>query len=341
MAPAAHAWRKKYNATWPETAQRFGVHPDTLRARVSEWARENGEGDTVDDFVDSAMSLEEKIEALMRLAQDVQQSVDPVLTHKTIRLDVDRPVAILLAGCMQLGGRYTFHSVIKTQFNRCISLDRTYVGLFGDEIDNFYAGTFAGAGSEYDQLIVPKLQRTQWENYLNRIQDRTLWGLASQHGTIWDEKKGFVPIKDMYLERNIPFFDGQAYISLYVGDERYKLAVAHEFPGNSMYNPNHPQKRALWQRFPLADVIAMADKHQYSVQEFMYGDNEFLAGDKASPFVYLVQIGTAKGGPDKYTIRSWERGQTEWPWMVVWPNEHKVKITRHFDDVEMWLESGG
>jgi len=340
IVPHAFEWKVKNKATWAETGQKFDLNPNTLRGRWSDWCKLNGHAPEAspEDIEAETLTLAEKIQKLMELKQEIEGIVDPVITHQDIDLKTQQPVAILLAGCMQLGGRWTFDSLIRTKFEECLSLERTYIGLFGDEIENFYSGSFAGAKSVYDQLITPDLQRVQWDAYLDRIQDRALWGLASQHGTIWDERKaGYVPIKQTYLSRGIPFFDGQAYVTLHVGKQRYKLAVAHEFPGNSMWNPNHGQKRALWQRFPLADVVAMADKHQYSIQEFMYGNNEYLAGDKASPFVYLVQIGTAKGGPDPYSIRGWERGQTEWPWVVLWPDEHKVKVTRHFEDVAHWL----
>ena len=146
-----------------------------------------------------------------------------------------------------------------------------------------------------------------------------------------------MPIKDMYLRFKIPFFDGQGYIKLYLGDQIYQLAVAHEFPGNSMWNVLHPQKRALWQRFPNADLIAQADKHQYAVMDTDVYGNEVNAGNRPSTQLLLIQIGTAKGGPDPYTIRSWERGIMEWPIVVFYPDKHLMKVTRSVDDALMWL----
>ena len=279
------------------------------------------------------------IEEAIRAIQQLQARYDPVITHYHHTIKTGKPIAILLAGCMQIGGRWTYHSMIREKLEQMLSCPGIYMGQFGDEIENFQARSFAGERSVFDQAIEPRLQRILWDKWLDRVEGLTLWAVGSQHGTIWDERvKGFAPLKYTYVDRGIPFFDGQSYYKLTVGTEDYNLAIAHEFPGSSIYNPNHPQGRALWQRYPNADVVAMADKHQYSVQERQVYGPEVLAGNRPSPYVYLIQIGTAKGGPDPYTIRGWERGQTEWPWLVLWPDQHLMKVTRHFDDVRLWLE---
>lgn len=273
---------------------------------------------------------------LIRLKQHLDDQHDPVITHATIEVETDRPVPILLAGCFQIGGRWTFHRFIQEQLEEMFSLPHARLGTFGDEVENFVSGSFAGARSVYEQALTPPLQRLLWSRWMDKYADRILWGTASQHGTQWNERTGHNPIKDKYLEHDIPFFDGMGYVKLRVGRQTYNIAMAHEFPGSSMYNPTHAQKRALWQRYPNADIIAQADRHIYAASEEYVYSNEYLAGNRHSPYVWLVQIGTAKDGPDPYTIRGWERGVSEWPWLVLWPDEFKVKVTRDFDDVRLW-----
>lgn len=275
---------------------------------------------------------------LFRKTQVAMMRVDPVIINTEIDLTkATQPQAFLLAGCMQTGGRWTYHELIRQRLFDALASDNFWIGFFGDDIENFQSGTFAGAFSQYEQAAQAPLQRRAWELFIKKVHSKVKWATWSQHGLIWDEKRGFTYIKQIYLDYGIPFFDGMGYVRIKVGKFDYRVVVSHEFPGSSMYNKTHAQKRALWQRFPNADVIAQADKHQYSVTEEDAYKLEYAAGNRKSPFVHLVQIGTAKGGPDKYTIRGWELGATDWPIMVLWPDRHCVKITRHWDDALGWI----
>jgi hypothetical protein len=282
-------------------------------------------------------------DALMELAAELSRQmaiVDPVVTH----IDIDwrhitEPMAIGLFGCFQIGGRYTFHSFIRDRINDVLSHPRVYMASFGDEIEGFLPDSFAGARSIMEQALPPMLQFPMWLGFLDKVKDKVLWGLGSQHGSHWEERRVGSPtkVKKAYMERNIPFFDGMGYVRVHLGSQTYNLAVAHEFPGNSMYNPAHPHKRALWQRFPIADVLAMADKHQSAIHRENVYSNEVEIGNRKSTAVHFLQIGTAKGGPDPYTMRGWERGQTEWPIVVLYPDEHRVKVSEDINDIRFWL----
>lgn len=273
-----------------------------------------------------------------RQSQIIMSRLDPVIDHIEIHYEhLAKPFGLLLAGCFQLGGRWTFHEFIRERMDGPLRHPRLGFGTFGDEWENFHARGFAGARSAEEQALTRPMQRALWDLWLDKYGKKIEWALASQHGSIWDEKNGYTPLKDMYMRRDIPYFDGQGYVKLHVGEQTYQLAVAHEFPGSSMYNVVHAQKRASWQRFPNADVIAQADKHQFGVLDTDVYGNEVNVGNRPSTQILLMQIGTAKGGPDPYTIRSWERGFMEWPIVVFWPDEHKMKWTRDINDALFWL----
>jgi hypothetical protein len=320
-----------------QTARENGWNVNTARRYKQAYLK------SYPEQIEPELSPDAELEDLLDLARRKQKTmdrIDPIIQQLDITHADRRPHALLLAGCMQFGGRYTYHPLIRRRLNQAFSMPDVEIAFFGDDVENFQSGTFAGAMSQYEQALQPPEQRRAWELILDMVKSRTVWGMWSQHGLVWDEKRGFTYIKQQYLSRGIPFFDGMGYIRYTVGEETYHIAVSHEFPGSSMYNKTHAQKRALWQRFPNADVIVQADKHQYAIaQEDAYG-LEFAIGNRASPYVTLIQIGTAKGGPDKYSIRGWEPGGTDWPWLVFYPDRHVVKATRHFEDVVMWLRQG-
>lgn len=140
-----------------------------------------------------------------------------------------------------------------------------------------------------------------------------------------------------YMGR-VPYFHGKGVIQLKVGKdenntEDYVIYGAHQMKGSSIYNPTHPQMRALLWEVPSADFVAMGDKHQYAYSEVPHHDMSFLSGLHANRTAHLLQIGTAKNGPDHYTIRGWSKGNFEWPMFVLYPGEHKIKRCYDFEDL--------
>lgn len=280
--------------------------------------------------------------SLARRSQAVLDALDPVITHETIRIPTDRPVALIFTSCAHLGSRYTFYEGFEAIFSRVLGLDRCYWLSLGDDVEGFLPG-FPDGSAIVDQAVAnPRAQRRMLAGVLDKlaVQGKLLCGCASQHGGDWVRKRtGDDPIKDLYLERHVPFFDGKGLIQLQVGTETYNLAVAHEFPGSSQYNKNHSQRRAALFDFPGADVVVQGDKHSYAVQEFSLPPFEFDAGLRATYTQWLVQVGTAKTGNDKYSIRGWSRGVLEWPVLIFRPDRHFIAHARDLSLVELMLDA--
>lgn len=326
--------------SYAEIARRRGINPNTARRLVWEYRRQSGkrgeDGALEAGDINSDIGIEE-LEEFAELSQLISEAADPVATHSRIRID-GQFVAILLAGCFHVGGRWTFHRQVREWLERALAHDFTHIGLFGDEIDNFIAGAKTGAWSSYMQALSPPVQRMLWEKWLDRIGHKVLWATTSQHGTLWDNMRGYSPVMDAYRRRGIRVYD-VGYIDLEVGDLVYHIAISHSFPGHSIYNPVHALFRAVWQRYPNADVVAQADKHVHAYSIVPYGIEECLAGRRQSPYVHLIQIGTAKGGAEPYTMRGWGHSYTGWWWLCLFGREHKIRVTSDFDDVLMWQEA--
>jgi hypothetical protein len=249
------------------------------------------------------------------------------------------PVGIVFASCAHLGGRYTAHSAIRDLVDRALDVPNLYWAPLGDDIEGYLSG-FPDKSSVHEQALSIDVQVIMLEKLISKIAGtgRLLLGTASQHGGKWFEaKNGSNPIKDAYRAAGVPWYDGQAYIKVHVGDQLYQMAVAHEFPGSSMYNQLHPHIRALRDNYPMADLIVQGDKHTYAVSEVTAYIREYDAGNRASPFTWFVQTGTAKTGLDKYTIKRWPHGILEWPVVIFESNTHNIEVTRHWRTVQAWL----
>ena len=243
---------------------------------------------------------------------------------------------------MHLGGRYTAYDEFKEVFQRALNIPHLYFAMMGDDIEGF-PSYFFDVKAVQDQLIQRDRQLLLLEHVLDRINqaNKLLYGTGSQHGGKWQEKKeGKNDVKDMYLHTfNVPFYDGAAYLTFKVGQEEYLVATAHEFPGNSQYNPSHPQKRALLTRFPNADIVVMGDKHTPAMQYQTVYTDEVDKGNRRGSGVWLLQSGTMKTGPDHFAVTNgYPRGEMGWPIAVFHPKFHCVEVTLSLGRVEQMLK---
>jgi hypothetical protein len=331
--------------TWEEIGGEVGLSGDAVRMRVYNWRKKGGpefSGSNLpvrvelpDEFdLDVALDVANKLQGLLEV-------MDPVITSMELRFPA-RPLAIMFSSCAHIGGRYTWHEGLRQTFNKMEAIDGLYVALMGDEIEGFLPG-FRDAQAVADQVLPVKIQRAILATYLKRWSEagKVLFGCHSQHGGQWFEQAvGMNPIKEEFQRTETPFFDGQGLVKMWVGEERYILAVSHGFKGSSIYNPNHPQRRASLFTYPSADIVVQGDKHKYSAQNMSDRVEEYYAGLRPSPLVWHIQAGTAKTGADKYTIRSWQRGWFEWPVLVFYPDRHVVKQAFEMKDLEWLLDRG-
>jgi len=325
---------------WAEIAARTGLSSANAACnRVYRHRKKNAQLKTPDFpqiVLPEDFDLSEALDVADRL-QGLMDSVDPIVTSAELFFP-DKPIAIMWTSCAHLGGRYTWHKGVREIFDKILEIPNLYVALLGDEIEGFLPG-FRDASAVADQVLPVKIQRKMLAAYLKRWSDagKVLFGCSSQHGGEWFESAvGLNPIKEEFHAARTPYFDGKGIAKLWVGQELYIAVVAHSFKGSSIYNPNHPQRRATLFDYPSADIAAMGDKHRYSVQHMSDRVDEYLAGLRSSPLVWHVQVGTAKTGPDPYTIRGWQHGYFSWPTLILYPDRHVVKQCFEIDDLE-WL----
>lgn len=268
---------------------------------------------------------------------------DPVRLVGTMRIDTDGPIAIRFFSCFHLGGRYTDHARGIKLLREVLAVPNVYIVSLGDDIDGFHA-RFVDVEAVHNNQEPLGDQENAWQAVLDELtaDGRLLWGHAGQHSGDWFIRHyGYNPIKRAYMEHDCQYFDGQAYVRLEVGEQIYHIAAAHQFPGNSIYNPLHPHTRALRWHFPMADVVVMGDKHHYAMSELEPYPFENMIGNRRGSLVHLIQVGTAKTGPDKYTTKRFPPGSLVWPVVVFDSNKHKVHKGATMEDALKWLAPTG
>ena len=289
-----------------------------------------------DDF-DVDAFLEEAPRQVQR-----QDRFDPVLTQDTFTFDGDKPIGIAFISCLHLGGRYTAYEEFRKVYEQILDIPRLYFLSLGDDVEGF-TGYFKDRSAVQDQIIDVRHQRKVLERILEPlvVQNKLLAGFGSQHNDKWVQSNtGENPIKEMYMQTfGVPYYDGIAYIELKVGKQTYYVALGHEFPGTSQWNPVQAQKRASKFRFPMADVVAQGDKHTTAYALEASFVDEYLMNNRPSPYVLLVQSGTSKTGPDKYTVKNWPLGNFGWPVVIFYPDKHDMAVDMDLDRIRRLLDA--
>jgi len=341
-------WRVVHEGSKPEphmSAESAGENTRDTSARPSAESPEGAGWHLFERIAHDMASIEENDERfdemfdLVERLNVLMENEDPKLTHIEMEIEGDGPAAIMFTSCAHLGGRYTDHEEFRSLVKRALGIERLYWAPLGDDIEG-YIPTFRARKTVMEQTLSIPQQLMMSGIVLSKLAlaGRLLLGMASQHGGDWFEKSyGYNPVKELYRGVKRPWFDGQAYIKLRVGQQVYNIAAAHEFPGYSMYNQLHPHARAHKFNFPNADVIVQGDKHVYAMEEATSYVWEADAGNRASPFVYFVQTGTAKTGADPYTVKRWSHGIFEWPILIFDDKIHQIEGTRHLRTVRGWL----
>lgn len=279
----------------------------------------------------------EAAELLAKLTNEM----DPTITSTRIHIPTDKPIALMNVGDWHLGSRFVAYKTFRALLDVTLATERVYWANYGDESDNFPMDWLPPA---IQQVITPRSQRLLVNAITQQLIDKgkMLWSFWSNHHGFTERRIGEDLLAPVFQD-NIPFFHGKGVVKLKIGAneataEEYVIYGSHEFKGSSMYNINHPQMRALLWEVPSADFVIMGDKHKYGYTEVSHHDNAFYAGLHKNHIAHLLQIGTAKTGPDHYTIRGWSAGMFEWPCFILYPDRHVIKRAYDFADLEHFLD---
>lgn len=343
----AKAYHERHIAgeTWQQIADTEHLLPHSVRNTVRRWRKRNlgaipaaPAGPQFGTKLPTPPDFEELI-ALARATQVAVDAVDPILVTETITVPGNVPIGIVFVSCMHLGSRYVQHKAFADFLEQVIAIPNLYWIDLGDQVEGMQ-GFFDVASAHEQALADPKLQRLLLAHVLDKLASagRLLCGFAGQHGADWARRKSAEdPIKRLYLERNIRYFDGQVYLNLTVGDQRYKIFAAHQLPGRSMYNKVHAQRRAALFKAPNADIVVQGDAHQYAVQQVALDTFEYLAGERPSVYQWYIQSSTAKVGNDPYTIKTWSPAFWDWPTMIFRHDRHQVAQAADLRVAELML----
>lgn len=260
-------------------------------------------------------------------ANDLHKVIDPTQEYLTIDFSgLDRPIAIVSASDLHMGGGYTDHGAIRETIEYILATDYLYLGVTGDTIEGFIPGMKPAETIEQQPSSV-KAQIAALDSLVEELGQagKLLWMTWGDHDAKWFEQAiGINVIKNAVHDR-VPYFTGRGVIKLLLAEQRYFICVNHSERFASQWNTVHPARRQYERFFP-ADVNIVGHRHKPAFMMDHHYSELRQAGIDLGGKHWMVQNGTFKTGPDPYTIRSWNRGIIGCPTMVFHHETHDVDL---------------
>lgn len=226
-----------------------------------------------------------------------QETEDSPTNHVEIRLPRESCIAFI--GDTHLGSPNTNYKRLKKEIYKIVETPDTYVMLMGDLIDAFFWNP-----AQMEQIEQVPEQIKIMRSVVDFLSDhkKLLVGWSGDHDG-WAKRMG-TNVQTGFSQRTGAYYlQGMGFVSLYIGEQEYKITGAHRLPGHSMYNKVHGQLRA--EKFGGArnsDLIISGHTHKKGIA--IDGIAEF--GGKTRQVTYM-SIGPYKSEDDYSKKMGWAK----------------------------------
>lgn len=200
--------------------------------------------------------------------QEQVEEVPKVQQHMEFRFP--RTSTIAFIGDQHIGSPETNYKRIEQELKAIIETPNVYTIMIGDSIDGF----FWGGAAQMEQMEQAPEQYQYIRSMIKHLGNagKLLVGFGGDHDG-WAKRMGVDAISQFTKEVGAHYCYGVGYITAHIGDEQFKIAASHKFPGSSIYNNVHSQRRALNESARGADIVASGHIHKKGIA--MQGFKDF------------------------------------------------------------------
>ena len=237
-----------------------------------------------------------------------------------VSVSTKNPICIIPFGDVHIGAIGTDYELFQKITDEIIKTPNLYIILMGDEID--LAIKLRSIAEVLTSVLTPELQIQFMKSWLNDIKHKVLFAVQGNHDARIKQFSG-VDVPRNIITKVVPYSTGICHVNLQVGDVLYKIAAAHKFPGHSMWNVNHANKKYSAMQYPEGDIYLGAHTHRPG------GAFDWESG-KLKVYLNSATLKTH----DEYAA-TWFSILTSpvYPCMVLHPNE---KIIAPFISIKHW-----
>lgn len=176
-----------------------------------------------------------------------------------VKVTTDKSICVIPFGDAHIGAIGTDYELFRTMTDEIINTPDLYVILMGDELD--LAIKMRSIAEVLTSVLTPELQVQFIRTWLEEIKHKVLFAVQGNHDYRIKQLAG-VDLPRHIINKVVPYSTGICHVNLQVGEVVYKLAAAHKFPGHSMWNVNHANKKYSAMQYPDGDIYMGAHTHR-------------------------------------------------------------------------------
>lgn len=257
-------------------ARAIGISPSSLNRCVE---RAENEGITVQEtsptielpnFLDDGEPIEEVIE---RMARNFERSKKATAAKQwfEVKFKDNLPVGVLWVGDPHVDDNGCNWPVLRRDAEICKNTTGLYAVNTGDSA-NYWGGRLIRKYADQDTSVQTARRLVEW--LLLDSGFRWLLWLIGNHEHMGDAAPLLHEMNKRFGTQRVPMLDWEARFRLvFPSGAEFRVNAAHNFPGQSMWNPLHgPLKAAKFG--DRLDLVVCGDKHNWAIAQWENSEQE-------------------------------------------------------------------
>lgn len=199
------------------------------------------------------------INALQGIMKDAKKDANEF----TITVQATEPICVVVLADLHAMSWGTDHDAFEKITDELINTPNLYAILGGDLLQ--MAIKLRGVAEVTDNVLPPKWQMKFLDSWLKEVHHKVLFSIWDNHSVMREESGTGFSMYAHIFEQKVNYSNGITHADIIVGDQTYRIAAAHFWRGNSMYNALHGHMRySKWNGHD-RDIIIGAHTHQPAV----------------------------------------------------------------------------
>lgn len=179
--------------------------------------------------------------------------------HIDVNVRTTDPICVIPFGDAHIGAIGTDYELFQRITDEIIETPNLYIILMGDELD--LAIKLRSIAEVLTSVLTPELQVQFMRSWLEEIKHKVLFAIQGNHDARIKQFTG-LDVPRNIITKVVPYSTGICHVNLKVGEVMYRIAAAHKFPGHSMWNVNHANKKYSAMQYPEGDIYMGAHTHR-------------------------------------------------------------------------------
>lgn len=241
------------------------------------------------------------------------------------------PIALACMSDVHAGAGGVAYGHFRRDLETIAATDGLYVIVNGDLMETGLTFSKAGQTLYSGAFNAPRDQYTYMVSRLSRVKDKLI-AIGSGNHDARHGQVGIDRLPEMARDLGTVYYsEGGLTLTLRIGDERYVVALSHQFTGSSKITPSNRHRRMSQEwvgtREPL-DAVVVSHLHEPLIEVVM---------QRGTPIVY-VSSGSYKYLSDGYSESKNYKPAYGVPILVLSPDRHSITPFIDFDEGVRYLE---